>query len=146
LPKHFRDRDVDLIVDLIRNWSGTKLTWDRICDETEKLFGTRPTRQALFAHSKIKNAYLGRKKRLRLSEGGNAPVPSSLAYAGLRIARLKAENDELRETNARFQEQFVKWQYNAYKYGVSKEKLNEELPRIDRERTDGRTSTELANG
>ncbi|MGA8728994.1 MAG: hypothetical protein WB608_09605 [Terracidiphilus sp.] len=51
--------------------------------------------------------------------------------------------EELQVRNSRLLEQFVKWQYNAYKRGISVDELNEDLPRIDRERTDGKTSTEL---
>jgi len=32
-------------------------------------------------------------------------------------------------------EQFVVWQYNAYKHGIKEHQLNAPLPRIDRERT-----------
>lgn len=61
--------------------------------------------------------------------------PSSLAFAAQRISRLQAENEELKRIQDQLLEQFVKWQYNAYKHGVSESQLNAELPRIDRERT-----------
>lgn len=63
-------------------------------------------------------------------------MPSSLAVAALRIARLQTENDALRSRNDALLEQFVKWQYNAYKYGVKEHQMNADLPRIDRERTE----------
>ena len=63
-------------------------------------------------------------------------MPSSLAVAAQRIARLRTENDELRAKNDALLEQFVKWQYNAYKHGLKEHLLNEDLPRIDRERTE----------
>ena len=63
-------------------------------------------------------------------------MPSSLAVAAQRIARLQTENDALRLKNDALLEQFVKWQYNAYKHGVKEHQMNAELPRIDRERTE----------
>jgi hypothetical protein len=42
----------------------------------------------------------------------------------------------LKKKNAALLEQFVKWQYNAYKHGMTEAKLNEPMPMIDRERTD----------
>jgi FtsZ-binding cell division protein ZapB len=72
-------------------------------------------------------------------------MPSSLKFAAQRIAHQQCEIDELKATNAQLLEQFAKWQYNAYKRGIKEDQLNQPLPRIDRERTDKRTSTELEN-
>lgn len=72
-------------------------------------------------------------------------MPSSLKFAAQRIAHQLCEIDELKATNAQLLEQFAKWQYNAYKRGIKEDQLNQPLPRIDRERTDKRTSTELEN-
>lgn len=63
-------------------------------------------------------------------------MPSSLAVAAQRIARLQIENDELKLKNDALLEQFAKWQYNAYKHGLKEHQLNADLPRIDRERTE----------
>ncbi len=73
-------------------------------------------------------------------------MPSSLTVAAQRIARQQCEIDELKTINAQLMEQFVKWQYNAYRRGMKEDQLNQPLPRIDRERTDKKTSTELENG
>lgn len=144
MARHLKDADVENIVGLIRNWNNGKLTWEKVCDEAAGLLGWIITRQTLFAHQTIRDAYSARKRGLR-RHGMRTPVPSSLAFAAQRIARQEAENNELRTTNGRLLEQFVRWQYNSYKFGITKDQLNEELPRIDRERTDGLTSTELAN-
>ena len=53
--------------------------------------------------------------------------------------------DEQNALISRLYEDRTKWQYNAYKHGMTEGQLNEELPRIDRERTDGKTSTELGH-
>jgi len=48
---------------------------------------------------------------------------------------LQSENEMLKRKNDALLERFVKWQYNAYKNGLTEAQLEEPLPRIDRERT-----------
>lgn len=127
---------MDAIVDIIRGWSTEKLTWEGICEAASKVIGKTPTRQTLNSHAVIKDAYAAKKSGLKV-HGPRTAMPSSLAVAAQRIARLQTENDELRRKNDTLLEQFVKWQYNAYKHGIKEHQLNAELPRIDRERTDG---------
>lgn len=135
MAKHLKQADVEAIVDIIRGWPTEKLTWEGICEAAAKVIGKTPTRQTLNAHAAIKDAYAAKKSGLKV-HGPRTAMPSSLAVAAQRIARLQTENDELRMKNDALLEQFVKWQYNAYKYGVKDHQLNEPLPRIDRERTD----------
>jgi hypothetical protein len=52
-----------------------------------------------------------------------------------RISRLQSENETLKRQNSGLLEEFVVWQYNAYKYGMKEHQLNAPLPRIDREIT-----------
>ena len=59
-------------------------------------------------------------------------MPSSLSVAAQRIARLQTEIYELKMQNDALLEQFVKWQYNAYKHGMTPAKLDAPLPTIDR--------------
>lgn len=131
MAKHLTLKNIDAFVALIDAWEG-KLTWEALCEEGGKLIGSRPTRQTLNAHERIKNAYLGRKAHLK---AGYTPSrrPASLSIAEQRIHRLEGENNRLREENERLLEQFVRWQYNAYKHGMSKDKLNAPLPQIDRD-------------
>lgn len=136
MAKHLKEADVDAIVDIIRGWSNEKLTWDQICEAAAKVIGKTPTRQTLNAHAQIKDAYKARKAGVKV-HGVRTGMPSSLAAAAQRIARLQTENDELKRKNAALLEQFVKWQYNAYTNGVKEHQLNKDLPRIDRERTEG---------
>ena len=42
-----------------------------------------------------------------------------------------------KEENRRYKQQFVIWQYNAYKHGMTEHQLNAQLTKIDRERSDG---------
>jgi hypothetical protein len=131
MAKHLTPKDVDIVVRLIDAWE-EKLRWETLCDEASKLIGSRPTRQTLDAHAKIKNAYLSRKAHLK---NGLLPTkrPASLDIAAQRIRRLEGENSRLKDENDRLLEQFVRWQYNAYKHGMSKAKLDAPLPPIDRD-------------
>ena len=136
MAKHLKPADIAVVVDIIRGWPAEKLTWNGICEASARVIGTTPTRQTLSTHFAIKEAYFAKKNGLKV-HGPRTAMPSSLAVAAQRIARLQSENDELRTNNALLLEQFVKWQYNAYKHGLKEHQLNAELPRIDRERTDG---------
>lgn len=131
MAKHLTSKDVDIVVRLLDAWEG-KLTWESLCDEASKLIGSRPTRQTLNAHERVKSAYLSRKVHMKT---GLIPSkrPASLDIAAQRIRRLEGENNRLKDENDRILEQFVRWQYNAYKHGMSKVKLDAPLPPIDRD-------------
>jgi len=144
VAKHLRQNDVDAITEIIRTWSSGKMTWELICDSVSGVIGRRPTRQTLNAHYQIKAAFVAKKGGLKV-HGPRTSMPSSLKVAAQRIARHQCEIDELKTINARLLEQFVKWQYNTYKRGIREDQLNQPLPRIDRERTDKKSSTELEN-
>ena len=137
MAKHLRPTDIKAIVEVIGGWTNEKLTWDGICDASAKVVGSKPTRQTLNAHASIKEAYNAKKRGLKV-HGPRTAMPSSLAVAAQRIARLESQNDALRSRNDALLEQFVKWQYNSYKHGVKEHQLNADLPRIDRERTEDR--------
>lgn len=131
MAKHMTPKDIEALIRLLDVWEG-KLTWETLCDEAAKFIGSRPTRQTLNAHERIKNAYLSRKMHLK---AGLIPSkrPASLDIAAQRIRRLEGENSRLKEENDRLLEQFVRWQYNAYKHGMSKAKLDAPLPPIERD-------------
>ena len=134
MAKHLRPTEIETIVNMINGWPKAKLTWQDICETAGKVIGNIPTRQTLNAHASIKAAYEAKKSGLKV-HGPRTAMPSSLAVAAQRIARLQTENDSLRVKNDALLEQFVKWQYNSYKHGVKEHQLNADLPRIDRERT-----------
>jgi hypothetical protein len=144
MAKHLKQNDVDAVIEVIRTWSSGKMTWELICESVAGVIGTKPTRQTLNAHSQIKAAFVAKKSGLKV-HGPRTSMPSSLAVAAQRIANQQCGIDELKAINARLLEQFAKWQYNAYKRGMTEDRLNQPLPRIDRERTDKKTSTELEN-
>lgn len=136
MAKHLSPRDVNAIVNLIHGWKESKLTWEGICDAAESLVGKKPTRQSLNANKDISTAYRVVKKGLKEVEPKSS-LPSSLKIAADRIAKIERERDQLKEENRALKQQFVVWQYNAYKHGLQEHQLNERLPAIDRERTDG---------
>lgn len=135
MAKHLTKQDIKSIINLIIGWSDNKLTWDTICSASEKIIHKKPTRQSLSTNIEIKSAYNSRKKAIR-ETGVINPKPSNLNIAAQRIAHLQVENDLLKKRNAALLEQFVIWQYNAYKHGLSEQQLNVPLPIIDRERTE----------
>lgn len=134
MAKHLCPTDIDAIIDIINDWPAEKLTWQDICKVAATVIGNTPTRQTLNAHAPIKEAYEAKKSGLK-AHGSRTAMPSSLAMAALRVARLQTENDALKSKNDALLEQFVKWQYNVYKHGVKGHQMNADLPRIDRERT-----------
>lgn len=136
MAKHLKPRDIEVIVSLIHGWRDTKLTWDAICEAAEALVGKKPTRQSLNAHEAIVIAYGVAKKGLRVA-GAKNPRPGSIKMAAARIAKLERELEQAKEENRLLRQRFVMWQYNAYKHGLNEHRLNEPLPKIDRERSDG---------
>lgn len=135
MAKHLTARDVEAIVNIIHAHHDEKLTWEGICNASEGIVGKRPTRQSLSANKSIRDAYKSKKQSLKISVPSK-PKPSSLTAAADRIARLENENEMLRKKNDALHEMFVVWKYNAYKHGLNRLKLNEPLPRIDRERSE----------
>ena len=130
MAKHLSPKDLDMIVGLIDGWEG-KLAWEALCDAIEPLIGSRPTRQTLNSHEKIKSAFTHQKARLK-SGFVSTKRPASLSIAEQRIRRLEAENHRLERENERLLERFMRWQYNAHKFNVSAEKLDAPLPFVDR--------------
>lgn len=130
MAKHLTRRDIEILVNLIDVWEG-KLGWDALCDVAAPLIGGRPSRQTLSAHDPVKVAF-GHKKQQQKTGVVAGKRPASLGIAEQRIKRLENENDRLRADSSRLLEQFLRWQYNAYKHGLSKDKLDAPLPTIDR--------------
>lgn len=133
MAQHLTDQDIENIVELLDYWSlEEKLTWEKLCKtiEVQLEFVPAPTRQTLQKYIRIKNAFdLGKKSpaaRLKLSKIKDK-VPASLKIAQARIDALEAKNTRLEKENTMLLEQFVVWQYNAHKYGVSIDQLNEPM-------------------
>lgn len=135
MAKHITADDVEAIINIIFGHDKDKLTWKGICDECESIVGKKPTRQSLSSNKAIKEAYQAKKSSLKI-KGPIKPKPYNLIAAADRIAKLQSELEFLKQKNDSLLQQFVVWQYNAYKHGLKEHQLNESLPRIDRERTD----------
>lgn len=137
MAKHLSPKDLDMIVGLIDGWEG-KLAWEALCDAIEPLIGSRPTRQTLNSHEKIKSAFTHQKARLK-SGFISTKRPASLSIAEQRIRRLEAENHRLERENERLLERFMRWQYNAHKFNVSADKLDAPLPFVDRDSSEAKS-------
>jgi hypothetical protein len=135
LAKHLTKHDIQAILNIILGFNEEKLTWEYVCDAAEKVVGKKPTRQSLYSNKAIREAYVARKKGLKVKEP-TKPKPSSLKIAADRISRLENEVEILKRKNDALLEQFVIWQYNVYKHGLKDHQLNQPLPRIDRDITD----------
>ena len=135
MAKHLTKLDIEAILNIIYAHEDEKLTWEGVCEACTDVVGKRPTRQSLYANKAIREAYKAKKSSLKI-KAPEKPKPSSLTAAADRIARLQSELYCVKKKNDALLEQFVVWQYNAYKHGVKEHQLNEPLPRIDRERTD----------
>lgn len=135
MAKHLTAKDIDLIVKMIDSWEDS-LRWEALCDALEPLIGTRPSRQTLNAHERIKSAFTHQKNRLKTGFV-SSKRPASLSIAEQRIRRLEAENHRIHRENERLLERFMRWQYNAHKHNVSADKLDAPLPFVDRESSEG---------
>ena len=111
------------------------MTWQRLIDRIDERLGIRPTRQTLYRHADIRNAYQSRKN----SSPQVQPSPSERILRE-HVEHLTAENSRLSQKNGRFCQMFSQWQYRLYLLGVTKKMLeemkSERLPRIDRDRSD----------
>jgi hypothetical protein len=137
MARHLTEQHLRILVDLIDAWPG-KLSWDGLCEKGAEVLGFRPTRQTLSAHQAVKAAYDAKKLHVKT---GLMPSkrPESLAIAEQRIRKLESEVARLNFENERLIEQFIRWQYNAQKRGISKALLDDPLPVIDRDSSEQKT-------
>lgn len=131
MARHLDKNDIAEIINTIVLWDDDKITWGEICSAVEPLIGKKPTRQSLNMNKDIVEAYRSRKKGIRAT-GNILRKPANLKIAAARIANLEKQIYHLEGQNKNLKEQFVKWQYNAYKFGVSENQLNSDLPTIER--------------
>lgn len=132
--KNLTDGAIEQIVRILDAWSDVTLTWEALIDSVALRLQCRYTRQALHKHERIRAAFAQRKSLL------SAAQPRSRRGLGgpegvKRMARLEAENQRLEAENQRLLEQFVTWAYNAHARGLTKEFLDQPLPRVNRGQT-----------
>jgi|TARA_R110001583_G_scaffold109889_1_gene258723 hypothetical protein len=130
MAKHITDNDIKNIVDFLDEWDLTvRLTWEKLCASLQETLGLEFTRQTLQKYTRIKNAY----KSVKEHASGKVPrkkrvLPSSLAVAAKKIAKLERENARLNKENDRLLEQFLVWEYNAHINGIKLAQLTNPLP------------------
>lgn len=133
MAQHLTDQNIQDIVEILDYWSpNEKLTWERLCKaiEVQLELVPAPTRQTLQKFTRIKNAYdLGKKSpiALKILKEKGQKLPASLKIAQARINALESKLERLEKENSILLEQFVVWQYNAHKYGVSIDQLSEPM-------------------
>lgn len=132
MAQHLTDHDIENIVELLDYWPlDEKLTWERLCQaiELQLELVPAPTRQTLQKYVRVKNAYdqCKKPKSTQVKSNSAQKLPASLKIAQTKIEALEAKNARLEKENAMLLEQFVVWQYNAHKYGLSITKLNEPM-------------------
>lgn len=129
MARHLTDKDIQNIVYLIDEWDiNCKLSWENLCDHTEKKLSITPTRQTLQKFIRLKEAF--KNKKLILKTGKTAPkTPPSLKIAANRINKLEQENVRLKREQDALLAQFMVWQYNAYARNISMEELNRPIPK-----------------
>lgn len=123
MAKHLSNNEIKAITNIIKTWDG-KITWDNLCESIHKKLSRTITRQSLSSHNEVVEAYRIKKNILNL-KASDLKKSANLAIAAQQILNLKAENDALKTQNNRYKEQFTRWQYNAYRHGVSPENLNQ---------------------
>ncbi|MBU3625859.1 hypothetical protein ICN48_06380 [Polynucleobacter sp. JS-Safj-400b-B2] len=128
--KNIDDVIGEKILTILDGWAG-KLTWDLLISAIEKRTLQRYTRQALYAHRRIRAAYEIAKARLPLKVAGNKKLYSfEEVIESERNQLLKAENVRLKSEIQEWQERYNRWVYNAYIKGVSEDLLDAPLSKI----------------
>ena len=133
--KNIGDDEIKQIVEILDGWSG-KLSWELLIDAIELRMFSRYTRQGLYKHERIRNAF--ELKKNEGAEGGKDVKRASspqLQIALDRIVRLESENRRLESENNQLLEQFARWAYNAHTRGLDHEFLNRPLPSVNRGQT-----------
>ena len=137
MAKHLLDKDIQDIVGIIDDWDveESKLTWDVLIESIELRLGFTTTRQSLSKKRRIATAF----KEVKAIGGSGVTekglklgsTPPSLKMARVRIAKRDRELERLKRENNELLEQFQVWLYNAKRFGITIEQLNESLPRKD---------------
>jgi len=131
MPKAITDKDVQLMVEMIRNWPKNQpFKWETICTGARTILGYVPTRQALHKKPAVMNAYDVKKKHLRSETDKLNKItrPRTTLEAMERIAKLQEENDHLKAEVRRMAEIAQRFIYNASIKGFTREQLMRPLP------------------
>jgi hypothetical protein len=130
MPRAITDKDVRLMVEMIRNWpKGEPFKWESICKGARSILGYEPTRQALHKKPALVNAYEVKKKQLRSEVDRLKKVtrPRTTLEAMEKIAKLEEENDQLKAEIASMAEIAQRFIYNSSVHGLKREQLMKPL-------------------
>lgn len=132
MPKAIADAEVRLIIEMIRHWpKEEKLTWDNICKGSQSIIGYLPTRQGLAKKTGISEAYDVKTKKIRFEADklSNVARPRSIQDAMVRLAKLEAENEQLKGEIQKMAEIAQRFIYNASVKGFTREQIMKPLPK-----------------
>jgi hypothetical protein len=135
--KNLDDQAIEKIVHVIDGWTG-KLTWELLIEAIAKRTHQEYTRQALFKHVRIRDAFVLKKKSIkgRTAEEAQSDLPPEAQALWQENVRLKAENARLTQENVNLLAQFARWAHNAATRNLTEDFLNQPLPEIRRGQTD----------
>lgn len=127
---------IELVLDLLDGWN-EKLTWDLLIDRIKAATGHEYSRFTFAEYPRIADAFTLKKRSLA---GRPPPEPGKPRDGQVRAALAQAERyrqkaERLQGENDALIEQFITWQTNAERYGVTIEKLNAPLSLPNRERS-----------
>lgn len=139
MAKHIDENEVAKIVSFLAGWQGP-ITWELIAERCLDVIKRKPSRQTLARDEQIAIAYNAAKDRHKAAAAAEeaGPVNITLEVALQRLDRTEAKLVIAEAMNAKLTERFVTWQYNAFKFGITKAQLEEPLPAVDLNRTDGK--------
>lgn len=132
--RNISDSDITQIVSILDGWVGP-LNWKALIDAIAHRHHTFYTRQALYMHERIRNAFAVRKRLLKEEPHSKRHRNSELEKLEEIKIRLEAERARLRSENDNFLLQFARWAKNAHDHGMTEEQLNAPLPPVDRRKT-----------
>ena len=119
--RHISDNDRARILEVIRTWQQPSITWDDLAKTLEDQLGHLWTRQTLYCHQSIREAFKARK-----SDGPTTPKIHGMEQV---IERMREEVKALKAERAKYQELFVQLIWNAHnRHKVPLEELEKPLP------------------
>lgn len=128
---HLTAKDIELAIALLAGWVG-KLTWNdfRLILGSRLDSGHVYSKVALSKHENIALAFSNASKRLRTEAkeaGASSHGGSTVAVLRRKIDQLKDDLSRVNELNQELTEQFIRWQFNAERFGVKRHQLNAPL-------------------
>lgn len=119
--RQISDDDRARVLEIIRTWQQPTITWEDLAKTLEGQLGHLWTRQTLYGHQAIREAFQARK-----SAGPTTPKIHGMEQV---IDRLRSEVKALKVEKARYQELFVQLIWNAHnRHKVPLEELEKPLP------------------